>query len=105
VGWGIQAVVSTLFADIFRGNSLKNGLIPVTIEPADHAALVAARAANPDLPVTVDLEATTVSWPGHAPVKFPIDPFSRSCLLDGVDELGYLQKFSRQVEAFESAHA
>jgi 3-isopropylmalate/(R)-2-methylmalate dehydratase small subunit len=105
VGWGFQAVVSTMFADIFKGNSLKNGLIPVVVEPAAHAALVAARAKNPDLPVTVDLEATTVSWPGHAPLKFPIDPFSRTCLLDGVDELGYLQKFTKQTEAFEAAHA
>ena len=105
VGWGFQAVISTLFADIFQGNSLKNGLLPIVIEPAAHAALVAARGRNPDLPVTVDLQATTVSWPGQAPLKFPIDPFSRTCLLDGVDELGYLQKFARQAEAYEAAHA
>ncbi|HEY4301925.1 MAG TPA: 3-isopropylmalate dehydratase small subunit [Candidatus Didemnitutus sp.] len=104
VGWGFQAVISTLFADIFRSNSVKNGLIPVTIDPVSHAALVAARAKNPDLLVTVDLKATTVSWPGQAPRAFPIDPFSRACLLDGVDELGYLQKFTPQTEAYEAAH-
>jgi 3-isopropylmalate/(R)-2-methylmalate dehydratase small subunit len=105
VGFGFQAVISTMFADIFKGNSLKNGLIPVVIEPAAHAELLAARARDQDLPVTVDLQTTTVSWPGQAPLKFPIDPFSRACLLDGVDELGYLQKFTKQTEAFEAAHA
>lgn len=105
VGFGFQAVISTMFADIFKGNSLKNGLIPVVIEPVAHAALIAARGKDQNLQVTVDLQATTVSWPGQAPLKFPIDPFSRSCLLDGVDELGYLQKFSKQAEAYEAAHA
>ncbi len=105
VGWGFQAVVSTMFADIFKGNSLKNGLIPVVIEPAAHAALLAARAKDINLPVTIDLQATTVSWPGQAPLKFPIDPFSRTCLLEGVDELGYLQKFTKQAEAYEASHA
>jgi 3-isopropylmalate/(R)-2-methylmalate dehydratase small subunit len=105
VGFGFSAVISTMFADIFKGNSLKNGLIPVVVEPAAHAALVAARAKDPNLPVTIDLQTSTVAWPGQAPLKFPIDPFSRTCLLDGVDELGYLQKFSKQAEAYESAHA
>ncbi|MBL9215413.1 MAG: 3-isopropylmalate dehydratase small subunit [Opitutaceae bacterium] len=105
VGWGLQAVISTLFADIFKGNSLKNGLLPIEIAPAAHAALVAARTQNPQLPVTVDLHAQTVAWPGQAPLQFPIDPFSRTCLLEGVDELGYLQKFTPQAEAYEAAHA
>jgi 3-isopropylmalate/(R)-2-methylmalate dehydratase small subunit len=104
VGWGFQAVISTMFADIFKGNSLKNGLIPVVIEPAAHAALLAARAKDANLPVTIDLQTTTVSWPGQAPLKFPIDPFSRTCLLDGVDELGYLQKFAAQADAYEASH-
>ncbi len=105
VGWGFQAVIATMFADIFKGNSVKNGLIPVVIEPAAHAALLAARAKVQDLPVTVDLQAQTVSWPGQAPLKFPIDPFSRACLLDGVDELGYLQKFTALTEVYEASHA
>ena len=104
VGFGFQAVLATMFADIFKGNSLKNGLIPVVIEPAAHAALVAARAQDRELPVTVDLQAQTVSWPGQAPLTFPIDPFSRACLLEGVDELGYLQKFQAQAEAYEATH-
>jgi 3-isopropylmalate/(R)-2-methylmalate dehydratase small subunit len=105
VGFGFEAVISTMFADIFKGNSVKNGLIPVTIEPAAHAALVAARAKDENLQVTVDLQAQTVSWSGQTPLKFPIDPFSRTCLLNGVDELGYLQKFEKQAEAYEAAHA
>ena len=105
VGWGFQAVISPMFADIFKGNSLKNGLIPVVIQPAAHAALLAARAKNHDLPVTVDLRAASVAWPGQDPISFPIDPFSRACLLDGVDELGYLQKFAGQARAYEARHA
>lgn len=105
VGWGFHVVISPMFADIFKGNSLKNGLIPVVVEPAAHAALLAARAKDQDLAVTIDLLTTTVSWPGQPPLKFPIDPFSRTCLLEGVDELGYLQKFTRQTEAYEASHA
>jgi 3-isopropylmalate/(R)-2-methylmalate dehydratase small subunit len=105
VGWGFRAVVSTLFADIFRGNALKNGLLPVVVPPAAHAALVAAHARDPQLPVTIDLEATTIAWPGQAPLPFPIDAFARTCLLQGVDELGYLQSFRARIEAFEAARA
>jgi 3-isopropylmalate/(R)-2-methylmalate dehydratase small subunit len=105
VGWGFRAVVSTMFADIFRNNSLKNGLVPVTVEPAAHAALLAALRANPALPLTVDLEKQTLAWPGAAAVAFPVDPFARTCLLQGVDELGYLQKFLPQALAHEAAHA
>ena len=104
-GWGFRAVVSTLFADIFRNNSLKNGLVPVTVEPAVHAALMAALQRQPDLPVTVDLQAGTLSWPGQKPVAFPIDPFARDCLLRGVDELGYLLALEAQVKSYEAAHA
>ncbi|MBI2813278.1 MAG: 3-isopropylmalate dehydratase small subunit [Opitutae bacterium] len=105
VGFGFQAVISTMFADIFKGNAVKNGLIPVVIEPAAHAALVAQRAGQPDLEITIDLKSQTVSWLGQMPLMFPIDPFSRTCLLEGVDELGYLQKFQKQAEAHEAAHA
>ena len=105
VGFGFRAVVSTMFADIFKGNSLKNGLLPILITPETHAALVALCAKNPDLNITIDLKAQTVSWPGQTPLMFPIDPFSRTCLLEGVDELGYLQKFTAQAEAYEAAHA
>lgn len=105
VGFGFQAVISTMFADIFKGNAVKNGLIPVTIEPAAHAELVALRARDPDLEITVNLQTQTVGWLGRTPLMFPIDPFSRTCLLEGVDEMGYLQKFQTRAEAYEAAHA
>ena len=70
-----------------------------------HAALIAVRTRHPELQVTVDLQAQTVSWTGQTPITFPIDPFARTCLLEGVDELGYLQKFTAQAEAYEAAHA
>jgi 3-isopropylmalate/(R)-2-methylmalate dehydratase small subunit len=105
VGWGLRAVVSTMFADIFRNNSLKNGLVPVSVSPAVHAELLVALAQNPQLPLTVDLTgaAANVSWPGRATVEFPIDPFARDCLLRGVDELGYLLDLAPAVEAYEAA--
>jgi 3-isopropylmalate/(R)-2-methylmalate dehydratase small subunit len=106
VGWGLKAVVAISFADIFKGNALKNGLIPIAIEPAEHAALLAARAKNPALEVTVDLEKQTLTWPGQSGpgAAFPVDAFSKKCLLQGVDELGYLLGFSKQVEAYEQRH-
>ena len=106
-GWGLKAVVSTMFADIFRNNSLKNGFVPVTVEPDVHAGLMAALAKNPKMEVTVDLTGAeaTISWPGRAPVAFPIDPFAKDCLLKGVDELGYLQALEPQIQAYEAAHA
>ncbi len=107
VGWGFRVVVSTMFADIFGNNSLKNGLVPVTVQPAVHAELLAALRKDPNLPLTVALtgDKPTLTWPGHAPVEFPIDPFSRDCLLRGVDELGYLQAHEARIKAHEAAHA
>ena len=100
VGWGLRAVVALSFADIFKGNALKNGLLPIAIEPGPHAALLAARAKDAALEVTVDLEQQTIAWAGTS-ASFPVDGFSKKCLLQGVDELGYLLGFSKQVEAYE----
>ena len=100
VGWGLRVVVALSFADIFKGNALKNGLVPVILEPAQHAALLAARAKDPALEVTVDLDKQTISWPGVS-ATFPVDGFSKKMLLQGVDELGYLLGFAKQVEAYE----
>ena len=100
VGWGLKAVVAVSFADIFKGNALKNGLLPIAIEPEAHAALVAARTKDPALEISIDLEKQTISWPGHT-ASFPVDAFSKKCLLQGVDELGYLLGFTKQVEAYE----
>ena len=96
--FGIRAVISTSFADIFRGNSLKNGLLPVVI-PADvHAELLHW----PGIVVKIDLATQTVTLPGGRTVAFPIDSFSKSCLLNGVDELGYMLQQEPAIAAYEA---
>jgi 3-isopropylmalate/(R)-2-methylmalate dehydratase small subunit len=105
VGFGFRAVVSTSFADIFRNNALKNGLLPVPVDQGTHARLLALRAADPSLEITVDLEAQELSLADGTRASFPVDPFARSCLLQGVDELGYLLHFEPQIRAYEAAHA
>jgi len=103
VAWGFRAIVSTSFADIFRNNSLKNGLLPVVVPPETHRALFAQLAAAPDTEITIDLDAQRLSAPGVAPVDFTVDPFARHCLLEGVDELGYLLSFESAIRAYEQA--
>jgi 3-isopropylmalate/(R)-2-methylmalate dehydratase small subunit len=100
-GFGFRAVVSTSFADIFRNNALKNGLLPVAIEAGAHASLLAQLAARPEAEVTVDLAAQQLTLPDGLRVRFPIDAFARTCLLEGVDELGYILRFEPQIEAHE----
>jgi 3-isopropylmalate/(R)-2-methylmalate dehydratase small subunit len=97
---GFRAVVALSFADIFRGNALKNGLLPVALADADHAALVAAIGADPKTPVAIDLEAQTITFAGRT-ASFAVDAFARRCLLDGVDELGYLMSHLSKIEAHE----
>jgi 3-isopropylmalate/(R)-2-methylmalate dehydratase small subunit len=98
---GFRAVVSTTIADIFRNNALKNGLLPVIVDPQTHKMLFDMVEELPRAEVTIDLAAQTVRLPtGHA-VDFPIDPFSKNCLLRGVDELGYILGFGRQIEEYE----
>ncbi|MBK9516673.1 MAG: 3-isopropylmalate dehydratase small subunit [Anaeromyxobacter sp.] len=100
-GFGFRVVVSTSFADIFKNNALKNGLIPVTVDAATHAELLAALAKDPAATVAIDLAAQTVTLPGGRAVRFPIDAFSRTCLLEGVDELGYILKHEARIAAHE----
>ncbi len=101
VGWGIRAVISTSFADIFRNNALKNGLLPVIVSPATHQKLIEMAAEVPSVPVIIDLAAQTVSLPDSEVASFPMDPFNKLCLLEGVDSLGYLLKHEAQIAAFE----
>lgn len=100
-GYGFKAVISTSFADIFQNNSLKNGLLPVTVAPETHQKLFELLAADPAATVTVDLQAQTLTLPDGAAVQFPIDAFSRICLLQGVDELGYLLGHEGKIAAYE----
>jgi 3-isopropylmalate/(R)-2-methylmalate dehydratase small subunit len=97
---GFRAVVSTSFADIFKGNSLKNGLLPVIVPPEIHAELLK----SPGATLKIDLATQTLTLPDGRAVKFPIDPFARQCLLDGVDELGYMLQQEPAIAAFEKAH-
>ena len=99
VAYGFRAVISTSFADIFRNNALKNGLLPVPVDPEVHMALL-DMADNAEL--TIDLEAQTLTLPGGRQVPFSIDPFARRCLLQGVDQLGYLLSFEEQIAAYEA---
>jgi 3-isopropylmalate/(R)-2-methylmalate dehydratase small subunit len=103
VGYGIRAVLSTSFADIFKGNVLKNGLLPIVVDQATSNRLFAMLEADPDTEVTVDLERQVVTVPGGE-VEFTVDPFSRSMLLQGTDELGYLLGHDEQIAAYEAAH-
>jgi 3-isopropylmalate/(R)-2-methylmalate dehydratase small subunit len=102
--WGFRAVLATSFADIFRANALKNGLLPVEL-PADvHAGLAAEVQADQDLEVTVDLQAEALTLPGGRTVAFRVDPFARQMLLEGTDELGFLLGHADAVAAWEAAH-
>ena len=98
--YGFRAVIRTSFADIFRNNSLKNGLIPVIVDPKTHQMLFDLLEEVPDTELTVDLATQTLSFP-HGSVTFPIDPFNKACLLNGVDELGYIIGFEKEIAAFE----
>jgi 3-isopropylmalate/(R)-2-methylmalate dehydratase small subunit len=100
-GFGLRAVISTSFADIFRSNALKNGLLPVQVDGDVHRALVEQLSADPQAQVTVDLQAETLTLPDGTTASFPIDPFARTCLLNGVDELGYILAFSKQISEYE----
>ncbi len=104
-GWGVRAVIATSFADIFKNNALKNGLLPIEVDEAFHAKLVAARGRDPAVAVTIDLEAQRVRLPDGSQATFPIDPFAKRCLLQGVDELGYLLSFMPRIQAHETDRA
>ena len=95
--FGIHAVISTEFADIFRTNSLKNGLVPVLVDENTHAWLLA----HPQAEVAIDVEHSTLSLPDGTTVKFPLEGFARYCLLNGVDELGYLLSQDAAISRYE----
>lgn len=103
-GAGFRAVISTSFADIFYNNALKNGLLPVKVDAETHADLLEMAEESSQAEVAIDLEAQTVTLPGGRKVSFPIDSFAKKCLLQGVDQLGYLMNFAPQVAAYEEAH-
>src|SRR5574338_1133766 len=102
--WGIRAVVSSSFADIFRSNALKNGLLPIVVAPDVMARLFALVEADPAAAFTVDLEAQELRLPDGEAIVFEIDGFARRMILDGTDELGYLLGLEERIAAYEAAH-
>ncbi len=99
--FGFGAVVAGSFADIFRQNALKNGLLPVALPEREHAEVLALTVSQPGMRLEVDLERQVVSWPsGSCP--FSIDPFARECLLQGVDEIGYVLRQEDAIAAYEA---
>ena len=100
--FGFRAVISTSFADIFKGNALKNSLLPIMV-PADVSAeLFAAVGKDPDVVVKIDLPAQTLTTPSGRVVEFPVDLFSKHCLVNGVDELGYIVQNEAAIAAYEA---
>ncbi len=103
IAWGIRAVIASSFADIFRNNALKNGLLPVVVDAQTLQRLFEIVTRDPKAEFTIDLASQTLYYP-DGQTHFPIDPFNKTCLLEGIDEMGYLLRFLPQIEAFEQSH-
>ena len=95
--YGFQAVISSEIADIFRSNSLKNGLLPIIVDGDTLGWLLD----NPGAELNIDVAASTVTLPDRNAIKFTIDAFARHCLLEGIDQLGFLQKHEADIQRFE----
>ena len=100
--FGFRALISTSFADIFRANALKNGLLPVIVPSAVHAELFEAVSKDPNAQVQIDLPNQTLTTPSGRKVEFPVDSFAKHCLLEGVDEIGYTLQRQAEIAAFEA---
>jgi 3-isopropylmalate/(R)-2-methylmalate dehydratase small subunit len=105
VAWGVRAVITTSCADIFRGNSLKNGLLPILVDPERLKQLFELVARDSNVELSVDLESQVVHLPGDEDLPFDVDPFSKLMLLKGTDEMGYLLGKDADISAWESQHA
>lgn len=102
--FGFRVVISTSFADIFRNNALKNGLLPVIVDAETHRQLFSLVGEEPDTEITVDLASATLTLPDARRVTFPIDAFSKTCMLEGIDQLGYLLKHEKAATDYERTH-
>ncbi len=100
--YGFRAVLSPRFADIFRAHALRNGLLPVTVASEVHRRLATAVEIDPGAEITLDLEAERLALPDGSEVGFAVDPFARRCLLEGIDQLGYLLHRREEIEAYEA---
>ena len=101
VGWGFRAILSTGFADIFKSNSLKNGLLPVEVTADVYQALMEAVQSDRSTKIAIDLATQSVTGPDGLEATFPIDAFSKHCLLEGIDQLEYLLSFGGQISSYE----
>lgn len=104
-GFGFKAVISTSFADIFRNNSLKNGLLPIMVDTETHRVLFEIVANLPSTQLKIELNSQKVTLPDGRTFSFPIDSFAKACLMNGVDELGYILGFEREIKEFEAKHS
>jgi len=104
LGFGFRAVVTTSFADIFQNNCLKNGLLPIRVDAATHGELLQLAEKDASAEIQVDLASQTLKLPSGRTVSFPIDSFSKHCLLSGTDQLGYLLAKGHVIEAYEKTH-
>ena len=104
IDFGFRAIVSTSFADIFRQNALKNGLLPVVVDQETHRQLFSLVDEAPDMEIAIDLAEQTLTLPDGRRAAFPIDAFSKQCLLEGIDQLGYLLTKDQRISEYESAH-
>jgi 3-isopropylmalate/(R)-2-methylmalate dehydratase small subunit len=100
--FGFRAVISTSYADIFRGNALKNSLLPIVVPDDIHAELFGILGKDPTVEVAIDLASQTLTLPDGRKIEFAVDAFSKTCLLDGVDELGYMLKQNAAIDAYEA---
>jgi 3-isopropylmalate/(R)-2-methylmalate dehydratase small subunit len=101
IGWGFRAILSTSFADIFRNNALKNGLLPVQIDAENMKKIFELVESDPKTKIIIDLSTQELSLPDGQNINFPIDVFNRTCLLKGLDQLGYLLKLEKEISAYE----
>jgi 3-isopropylmalate/(R)-2-methylmalate dehydratase small subunit len=104
MAWGIRVILSTSFADIFRSNSLKNGLLPIVVDPDRHHHLFQMLADDPNVELTVDLETQKVHLPGDEDLDFEIDPFVKLMIMAGTDEMGYLLAKQPAIDRWEAEH-
>ncbi len=100
-GWGIKAVISTSFADIFKNNALKNSLLPITVNEEIHQTLFDLVEETPNAEINIDLESQSIILPSGVSLSFEIDPFAKKCLLTGMDQIDYILSFENQISQFE----
>lgn len=105
IGMGMKAIISTEFADIFRNNALKNGLLPITVDDETHQQLISLAQEDPQTQITIDLAQQSLQLPDGRKIQFPIDAFSKECLLKGIDQLGYLLNLEASISEYEASHS